>query len=348
MEQPKQPWLANPLQECIFIIAPAFVPVILVFAFRDYFISSEVSPIWWVVLVLCVDVSHVYSTLFRLYWDRPTFQKYKTLLIIIPATTFLVGLALHYQSPLLFWRLLAYIAVYHFIRQQYGFMRLYSRKEKSTKTFRAIDNLTIHAATVYPLLWWHIHATDKLSWFVNGDFVHLDFAWAENYFTGMYLAIILIYFGKELSLTYRLKSFNVPKNLVVTGTAVSWYVGIVAFQGDLIFTMLNVVAHGVPYMALIWLHGKKHGVGKFNFRLSGIFIFIALLFMLAYVEETFWDGLLWKEHQSIFPLLSESSALETPLITSLVVAILILPQATHYVLDGFIWRFSKDSMAQVD
>src|SRR5688572_24769411 len=128
-----QPWLGSPLKECIFIIAPALCPVVIVFVFKDYFISHEINTVWWILLVLCIDVSHVYSTLFRLYWDKQTFKTYKRTLIFIPMIAFVAGLGLHYFDSLIFWRVLAYVAVFHFVRQQYGFLRLYSRKEIPTK-----------------------------------------------------------------------------------------------------------------------------------------------------------------------------------------------------------------------
>ncbi|MBT1701414.1 hypothetical protein KK083_31260 [Fulvivirgaceae bacterium PWU4] len=343
----RQPWLANPWQESVFILAPALLPVALVFAFQDYFTTHEVSTFWWVLLVLCIDVSHVYSTLFRLYWDRQTFNTYRRLLIVIPVTAFAVGLLLHYYDAMLFWRILAYVAVYHFVRQQYGFMRLYARKEPASKFNRIIDALAIYNATVYPLLYWHLHATDKLAWFVKGDFITLGLQNYDNVLIFIYTAIIVLYGVKEIRNSYRQGMVNIPKNLIVLGTYASWYVGIVSFQGDLIFTLLNVVAHGIPYMALIWIHGEKKTTLNFSFNLKGVTVFAGVLLLLAYVEENLWDSMVWKDHPEIFPLLAGLPSLESPLLLSAIVALLVLPQVTHYVLDGFIWRFSKDSQSRL-
>ena len=131
------------------------------------------------------------------------------------------------------------------------------------------------------------------------------------------------------------------------GTYVSWYVGIVAFQADLIFTLLNVVAHGVPYMALIWIHGEKKTTSKFKFNVRGVGIFIGILLLFAYIEEHLWDRIVWNDHPEIFPLFSKLS-FQNPFFLSVLVAILVLPQVTHYVLDGFIWRFAKDKQARIE
>jgi hypothetical protein len=342
MQPYKQPWLEDALIESVFIIAPAFLPVFAVYAFHDYFAIHEVSTMWWVILVICVDVSHVYSTLFRLYWDRETFSKNKRLLLLIPVTAFVIGFALHYYDPPVFWRLLAYVAAFHFIRQQYGFMRLYSRKENASAFNRLLDQLAIYSATIYPLIYWHVHATTKLGWFVAGDFVKLNIGSFEIALTSLYWLILSMYFLRELILFIKSGVINLPKNLIVAGTYISWYVGIVSFQGDLIFTFLNVVAHGIPYMALIWIHGKKRSA-NFKFNSKGILIFITSIFMLAYLEENFWDSLIWNDHPEIFFVQGSAFLLQHPVSISIGVALLVLPQVTHYVLDGFIWKLSKNS-----
>src|SRR5687767_6290198 len=208
MKNYKQPWLADPFKESIFILAPALVPVAFVFLFQDYFLTTEVSTFWWIVLVLCIDVSHVYSTLFRLYWDRQTFTNYKQLLILIPCFAFIIGFALHYYDSKIFWRVLAYIAVFHFIRQQYGFMRLYSRKETHNKWTKIIDTISIYNATLYPILYWHIHLTNKLSWFVPGDFISIHAEYLPEILLILYLVIILLYLGKELWISYQNNTIN--------------------------------------------------------------------------------------------------------------------------------------------
>jgi hypothetical protein len=347
MKDHVQPWLGSPLKECIFIIAPALFPVLLVLVFNDYFISHDVNTLWWIVLVVCIDVTHVYSTLFRLYWDRQTLATYKRTLIIIPVVAFVTGFSLHYYDSLIFWRVLAYVAAFHFVRQQYGFMRLYSRKESKSKWNRIVDNLSIYNATIYPLLYWHLHATDKLAWFIKGDFVDLNLIGYENIITIIYFNIVIIYLIKEIIAVSQNGILNIPKNLIMLGTYASWYVGIVAFQADLIFTLLNVVAHGIPYMALVWIHGEKKTKSNFQFNLRGVSIFMGILVLLAYIEENLWDRALWNDHPEIFPLFSGLS-FQSPFFLSVVVAILVLPQVTHYVLDGFIWRFAKDKQARIE
>lgn len=337
----QQPWLENRKMDLLFILFPAFLPLIFLFAFPAYFTNNtEVTVFWWVLLVLCIDVAHVYSTLFRFYWDPQTYQRFRQYVWIIPLLTFIVAVALHLIDALLFWRVIAYLAVFHFIRQQYGFMRLYARKENQNQVHRLIDSLAVYSATLYPLLYWHIHLTDTLHWFVAGDFFTLANATnlSEVLFYA-YCGILGTYVYKEVHVFITQGSFNLPKNLIVAGTGISWYVGIVTCKGDLVFTMFNVVAHGIPYMALVYFFSrKKKTLASSIVPWKSILIFILTVLLLAYFEEGLWDGLLWRDHESVFPFFSNLPTIEHPIVLSFLVPLLALPQLTHYVLDGFIWK----------
>lgn len=347
MMQKNNHWLLHPGKETVGILLPLFLPVLLVAVFHDYFSTqTEVTTLWWLVLVLIIDVGHVYSTLFRFYWEKNTFQKYRTHVIIIPLVAFAAGVAVHWVSAMAFWRVLAYTALFHFIRQQYGFMRLYSRHQQQPRLGRWIDAAIIYSSTVYPVLFWHLYLTESLSWFVPHDFIALPSAplalWAER----GYWLILICYVAKELFVSIRHRDLNLPKNGIILGTSLSWYAGIILFRGDLAFTLLNVVAHGIPYMTLIWLYGEKKSSRRFSFTWKGVIIFGLALCVLAYLEEALWDVLVWKDHEALFPFFTDLNPIGHPHVLSFIVPLLVVPQLTHYILDGFIWRFSTDTNAR--
>src|SRR5687767_4225754 len=125
----KQPWMGKPLIDIIFILLPPFVSLLIIVLFPTLFQNSKGIPdTSWVILILLIDVAHVYSTLYRTYFDPQSFSKQGFLLTAIPFIGFIAGVLAYSISSQFFWRLLAYTAVFHFIRQQYGFMRIYSRK----------------------------------------------------------------------------------------------------------------------------------------------------------------------------------------------------------------------------
>ena len=95
----------------------------------------------------------MYSTLFKTYFIKEEFIKRKRLFITIPLLSLLIGFIFFQIGDLFFWSALALVAVFHFIRQQYGFMRIYSRFEKD-RVSGYIDKIAIYNATIYPMLFW--------------------------------------------------------------------------------------------------------------------------------------------------------------------------------------------------
>ncbi|HMO23404.1 MAG TPA: hypothetical protein PKC98_20775, partial [Candidatus Melainabacteria bacterium] len=130
----------------------------------------------------------------------------------------------------------------------------------------------------------------------------------------------------------------------------SWWIGIVFLDSDLAFTMTNVLSHGIPYMALIWLYHHKpeessgttiiaRGVNLTrNLIVAYLPAFLLFLFLLAYLEEGIWDGLIWREHGQIFSFFYRFPQITDPAFLAVLIPFLALPQSVHYVLDGFIWR----------
>jgi phosphatidylglycerophosphate synthase len=358
-QQSRQAWIGDSLTEILFILLPPFFSLLLVIVFPSTFQQQDgLNNTWWVILILLIDVAHVYSTLYRTYFDGEAYREHKNKLLLIPFLSFVAMVILYTQSSLWFWRVLAYTAVFHFIRQQYGFMRIYSRKEPYNKWFRRIDGITIYVCTVYPLAYWHLSGNRNFNWFVDGDFFNLSFGQRLSWiFTSTYITVLIAYVIKEICFIIKMHAFNLPRNTVVAGTALSWYFGIVYFNGDIIFTLLNVVSHGIPYMALIWLYGKKKrqlaykDSGKFLhivFSKYGILIFLGIIFGFAFVEEGLWDMTLWKEHLQVFRFFHFSDLEFSDTALSIIVPLLALPQVTHYIIDGFIWRIKQNDLKWSD
>lgn len=349
----RQPWISQPWLDGLFILLPPFACLLFIALFPGLFQNTDdLSEAWWVALVLLVDVAHVYSTLYRTYLDPQARQQHRYLLYVIPILSFAAAALVYSVSVRWFWRLLAYVAVYHFVRQQYGFLRLYSRHEQAPVWARRIDTIMIYSATLYPLLHWHLTAGRNFHWFVSGDFWYLSAPQWLPLLQGAYLLVLLAYVAKEGWWIYQQRCINWPRNLVVLGTALSWYVGIVALNGDMAFTLLNVVSHGVPYMALIWVHGQKNyrpagqrtsPVLRLIFQRGWWWLFLLLIFALAFAEEGLWDLAVWQEHRQVFGWL-HSGQVEVPAaLLNVVVPLLTVPQLTHYIIDGFIWRIRQDN-----
>jgi hypothetical protein len=308
--------------------------------------NRDLPPWAFLACVVAVDVAHVYATGFRTYFDAAELRRHPLRYAGIPVLALALALLAAGHSLTALFRGLAYVAVFHFVRQQAGWVALYRRAAGDfSRRTRIIDNAAIYLATLYPLLEWHATPESRrFAWFMQGDF--LAAPWLAEVLPlvrAAWLIALLAFVLGQLSKLYRERRLEAGKSLVVLGTALTWYVGIVACNGDFEFTVTNVLPHGIPYLALLYLYAQKRKAeqpGSFGARLlgGGLLSFSCVCLALALAEEALWDRLVWHDHPGLF---GESPELP-PLWARLCAAVLVLPQAVHYVLDGLLWR-GRDS-----
>lgn len=326
-----QAWIHKPKTDLLFIIGPTWLSLLLVLLFHRQFteLQEQYNTLFWLVLIVFIDVAHVYATLFKTYLNRAYRRENRKLLLGLPLFCFVLGLTLMAFGQLVFWSFLAYVAVFHFVRQQYGFFKIYARFE--AKPMPITDTVTIYAATIYPMLYWFLSPARNFNWFLEDEFFTSNQPLLRSILGYAYVAILLLYHTKVVRNFIQTKSFNWPKNLLLWSTALSWYFGIVHFNNDLIFTLLNVVSHGIPYMALVYVRTQSSTQARQTRYTKYVAIFIAVLLCLGLAEELLWEGLVWQEHLT-FPIQIHDSW------QFLWVPLLSVPQFTHYLLDGFIWK----------
>jgi hypothetical protein len=344
-------WIGYPIVEVIGVLSIPFLCCLsLFFLPTELMRSEEIPEFMWLILVVFIDVGHVYSTMYRTYVDKPLIYKHKNLFFGLPLFLLLISILLHSVNNMLFWRCLAYLAVYHFIRQQYGFLKIYSRKNNYSVLKQRIDSFTIYAVTILPVLFWHFSDNRKFTWFIKGDF----FLFGDNpimasLIIAVFWLVLTVYLFTEIRDLLKTKRINVQKNSIVIGTALSWYIGIIYFNNDLVFTFLNIICHGIPYMALVWIHGKKSNSTKGTssllhliFGRFSLVLFLIPLFLFAYAEEGLWDAFVWNEHGDLFFSIQHASIDISRAALNIIVPLLSLPQLFHYVIDGFIWKIKQD------
>jgi hypothetical protein len=62
-------------------------------------------------------------------------------------------------------------------------------------------------------------------------------------------------------------------------------------------------------------------------------VFCTTLWAIAYLEELIWDRAIWHDRSWLF-----GTGFDAGGTALFLVPLLAVPQLTHYVLDGFLWR----------
>jgi len=314
----------------------------------------EQMPLWaFLLLLVSFDVAHVWSSLYRTYLDPDEYSR-RPLLYLLPIPIFLfLSFRIHYYSPVLFWTLLAYVAIYHFIKQNYGFLVLYKvKKGESSSLDFYLDKWTLYAGALAPVLWWHATPTRHFDWFNAGEefAFRIDPVFARE--IGLvYFLFLGLYLIRQVYVWRTLRYFNPGKQLIMAAHYLTWAVGIYATDNPLISAAFLNLFHGIPFLAIIWYYCNRKWSDPVRSTRSKLlaflsqrkrwYLFYLLIFVPALLEETIWDGFVWQVY------MPDLLALPLPQVDhfamSLFVAALSLPQILHYFLDAWIWKFDRSN-----
>ena len=332
-------WLFSAPVDLGVFLGSALVSLVALWIGARAGVLNNRTPDWtWVPAVLLIDVAHVWATGFRVYFDTNELKRRPWLYTLTPVLGFAIGVALYSEGELIFWRVLAYLAVFHFVRQQYGWVMLYrARVGECDKFGRWFDTSAIYLATLYPLIYWHAHLPRQFWWFLDDDFQTLPgLTFLERLVQPVYWLVLAAYVLRSIYRWLQKNEVNPGKDIVVLTTALCWYTGIVAFNSDYAFTVTNVIIHGVPYLALVYWYARLRrpaAAKPYRVLARGPVTFLATLWLIAYVEEMLWDRGVWHDRAWLF-----GGAWNIATFKIALVPLLALPQLTHYLLDGFIWR----------
>lgn len=345
-------WLFSRRLDLLAFLAPALASLVLLgIGWQLGLVNGQgegerdTPALAWLGLVVLVDVAHVWGNLLWVYADPKEYRRRPLLWLSIPVVTVTLGVALSTESERWLWRAVAALAVWHFVRQQVGWVKLYrARNDEGEDTharlLRAVDLGAIYAATVAPILWWHANLPRPFWWLAEGDFF-LPLPPAAGTLAMAFEALALIAYGVRSVRAYTQGRGNPGKDLVITTTALLWWLGIVMLESDYAFTVTNVLIHGVPYAILIAVTARRRIAAGASVALPlrhGIVGILVALWTCAWIEEVFWDRLLWHEHPEFFPLPGFELGGARPW----VLALLVVPQVTHYLLDAVLWRRSDN------
>lgn len=355
---PRAAFLFSAREDALAFLLPALVPLLLCPSLDAAgALGGKVPPLGFLLAVVFVDVAHVYATAYRVYMNPAELRRRPWLYSLVPLLCYALGVLLYSGGALRFWRALAYLAIFHFVRQQYGWVAMARRRDPRAgsrlvqRLDRLLDDAAIYLGTLYPLLYWHTHLPRAFSWFIDGDIAAGVPRWLLTAATPVYAAVGALWALRYVHRSLCTRSWNLGKGLVMAGTWATWYVGIVTYNSDLAFTLCNVLPHGIPYLVLIFRYRRNEQAADGRaasgqprpgprWLVPAALAFYLPLVAAAWLEEAVWDRLVWHEHATLFPFAALPLS-DTWLL--FLVPLLSLPQSTHYALDAWIWRSGRQN-----
>jgi hypothetical protein len=214
----------------------------------------------WAILI---DAPHVFGTFSRTYFDR-TERHNRGRLLWGSLLFFAVGPVMVYAGAgLIFFFLAALWAYYHLVKQHYGFMVLYKKKNNDLAPVdNALDRLLLLFAFNYPFVAFIARDAEamarvpaKLQAGVNGL--------ATILLAGT-IVLAIAWVGRQLQRALMGEPLNVPKYLLLAAAIpMHWIVLLTPMpHKPIAIVAILTIYHNLQYHRLIWFHNKKYQAGS--------------------------------------------------------------------------------------
>ena len=388
-------WIISRRMDLAWFIGGALAGYALFFVHAG--LGWDMVGIWflWVVLL---DSPHFFGTFSRTYLDKQEFKQRRRLLLgsllwfLVGPATILLAYGLHeggvvaYRVPwqlfLVFFGLWAY---WHIVRQHYGFLRLYQKKNGDGDPLDArLDSALLYAGLLLPFLAFLVrHPETRAQLGLSAevpaypalvgdgrlasalDFGYLQaLAW-ERVVIALTAALVgmlaLAFAARQVARLRAGQAVNGPKVLfllaVVPLHVYVCFSPAVLTASLLAFAAFVTIFHDLQYHAIIWFHHRNRyhraGVDPKQFgwapKISkNLFVYAGCAIGFALVFRLL--GCTLNVHPGCAPFLitSEITLFGDLQTDALLKAALLGFPLHHYFVDQFIWKTSKSKELQED
>ncbi len=309
----------------------------------------------WAILI---DAPHVFGTLSRTYFDTSEWDTRKRLMLG-SLLFFVVGPAMVLLGfGFTFFFLAALWAYYHLVKQHYGFMVLYKKKNNDLAAVdNALDRLLLLFAFNYPFV----------------AYIASDPAAMErvppvlrNGVNAVALLLLVgtvvlgtAWIGRQLQRAWLRQPLNVPKYLLLAAAIPMHWIALLTPMPNKPIALVAILTiyHNLQYHRLIWFHNQKYSVRSPNLREGAVrpldlkkkYGPAALISrrLIFYVGFGILFGLMYQGPRQVLGYLGLKPThgvptAELPVSVQLGVAFLWGVAFIHYYLDSKIWRVRRD------
>jgi hypothetical protein len=297
-------------------------------------------PLYWMAATwaILIDAPHVFGTFSRTYFDRSE-RKSRGRLLWWSLLFFLVGPIMVLAGfGLVFFFLAALWAYYHLVKQHYGFMVLYKKKNKDLAPVdNALDRVFLLLAFTYPFVAFvasDAEALARVPATLHGSLSALAFI--------LLVATILAalaWTARQVQRALQGQALDVPKYLLLAAAIpMHWVVLLTPMpHKPIAIVAILTIYHNLQYHRLIWFHNQKYLAGDDRRERYGAAELISRR-LLYYIAFGILFGL-WYQGPRQYFIAPEK---QRTLLAQLFIAHLWGYAFIHYYLDSKIWRVRRD------
>lgn len=347
-------WIISARDDLIWFIGSVLSSYALLFLYVKGLISLIPMVALWAILI---DAPHVFGTFSRTYFDRSERQN-RARLLWGSLLFFLVGpLFVWLGAGLVFFFFAALWAYYHLVKQHYGFMVLYKKKNNDLAPLdNALDRLLLLFAFNYPFVAFiaqdpeamaRVPATLQSAVGIVGTILLIGT-----------IVLGVAWLGRQIQKVLLGQSINVPKYLLLAAAIpMHWVVLLTPMpHKPIAIVAILTIYHNLQYHRLIWFHNqkyvKRHGdaaeaqVAQNNLREKYGAAEMISRRLLFYIAFGIVFGLIYQGPRQLLgytSLQDKAAGTETSFPIQLGISFLWGYAFIHYYLDSKIWRVRRDA-----
>jgi len=309
----------------------------------------------WAILI---DAPHVFGTFSRTYFDR-TERRKRSRMLWGSLLFFAIGPVMVLAGAgLIFFFLAALWAYYHLVKQHYGFMVLYKKKNNDLAPVdNALDRLLLLFAFNYPFV--AFIAQDPEAMARVPAILQADVNDLATILLAGTIILGVPWLGKQVQRALTREPLDVPKYLLLAAAIpMHWIVLLTPMPHKAIaIVAILTIYHNLQYHRLIWFYNQKYTerrsvrggspiVADSEFRAKYGAAELISRRLLYYVAFGILFGLIYQGPRQFLGYTSLKSGdgrgLGGSLVTQLGISFLWGYAFIHYYLDSKIWRIRRD------
>lgn len=314
--------LDSKLKDLLFIIFPGIICYIcfLLFNFFDFSDGKAITLTSLAILII-IDTGHVYTTAWRTYFYKKEFKRTK-IYFYVPILLTLFFFGWHFLQVPYIWNFVFYATIYHYIRQSYGVLKWYEKKNHS---FHKFTGKIIYATSLIPLAGMHFRSNFNPQYYSESDFFLYPSELLFNTCACLQILCIFFWFYCE----FKAKKWETNRILFIGANALMYSTGFFHYLPATLLLACFVMAHGLPYIFLMAVSLKKTQF-RFNWSARKLVSFL-LVFAFSFggaeylFEENFLD-------------VNNSYLKNQDILMSLLCGLYLVPLFSHFIFDAFIWK----------
>ncbi len=339
-------WIISARDDLLWFIGSVVSSYALLVLYVNGIVSLVPMVAAWAILV---DAPHVFGTFSRTYFDR-TERQNRARLLWGSLLFFVVGpVMVLAHAGFVFFFLAALWAYYHLVKQHYGFMVLYKKKNGDLAPLdNALDRLLLLFAFNYPFVAFIAIDPEAMAR-VPGP-LQASVNWLALFLLAGTIILGVAWLARQIQLAILGQPLDVPKYLLLAAAIpMHWIVLLTPMpHKPIAIVAILTIYHNLQYHRLIWFHNKKYrlpgapathgryGAAELISRRLLFYVSFGILFGLIYQGPRQYLGYVSVTHGAG----SGPNAGSLPI--QLGIAFLWGYAFIHYYLDSKIWRVRRD------